>query len=194
MIISGLILSGSGSSRPEPSAFGARLSGGQSSWGSAASALPQGRAFCGRWRTSRTERLGLDPGAFSGHSLRAGFLTSAAVRGASLFKMMDVSRHQVGRHPARLCARRGCIPGSRWCGLVVMPNYTGQPGDRSSPETSRRGRRPWLPEWAITGRHHPFREHWRWGRVFRELPVGRAEGPAISAAALVPSAGTHLTN
>jgi site-specific recombinase XerD len=39
------------------------------------------------------EPLGLDPKAFSGHSLRAGFLTSAAARGASLFKMADVSRH-----------------------------------------------------------------------------------------------------
>jgi site-specific recombinase XerD len=39
-------------------------------------------------------RLGLDPDAFSGHSLRSGFLTSAAARGASLFKMMDVSRHR----------------------------------------------------------------------------------------------------
>jgi integrase len=39
-------------------------------------------------------RLGLDPRAFSGHSLRSGFLTSAAARGASLFKMMDVSRHK----------------------------------------------------------------------------------------------------
>jgi hypothetical protein len=39
-------------------------------------------------------RLGLDPGMFSGHSLRSGFLTSAAARGASLFKMMDVSRHK----------------------------------------------------------------------------------------------------
>jgi len=29
-----------------------------------------------------------------GHSLRSGFLTSAAGRGASIFKMMDVSRHQ----------------------------------------------------------------------------------------------------
>jgi hypothetical protein len=31
---------------------------------------------------------------FSGHSLRAGFLTSAAGKGASIFKMMDVSRHK----------------------------------------------------------------------------------------------------
>lgn len=39
-------------------------------------------------------RIGLDPASFSGHSLRSGFLTSAAARGASIFKMMDVSRHK----------------------------------------------------------------------------------------------------
>jgi len=39
-------------------------------------------------------RLGFDPAVFAGHSLRAGFLTSAAARGASIFKMMDVSRHK----------------------------------------------------------------------------------------------------
>jgi site-specific recombinase XerD len=39
-------------------------------------------------------RVGLDAGAYSGHSLRAGFLTSAARRGASIFKMRDVSRHK----------------------------------------------------------------------------------------------------
>ena len=39
-------------------------------------------------------RIGLDPDAFSGHSLRFGFLTSAASNGASIFKMMDVSRHK----------------------------------------------------------------------------------------------------
>jgi site-specific recombinase XerD len=40
------------------------------------------------------ERAGLDPKMFSGHSLRSGFLTSAAANGASIFKMMDVSRHK----------------------------------------------------------------------------------------------------
>jgi site-specific recombinase XerD len=40
------------------------------------------------------EQAGLDPAIFSGHSLRAGFLTSAAGKGASIFKMMDVSRHK----------------------------------------------------------------------------------------------------
>ena len=37
---------------------------------------------------------GFDASKFSGHSLRAGFLTSAAGKGASIFKMMDVSRHK----------------------------------------------------------------------------------------------------
>ncbi len=39
-------------------------------------------------------RAGLKAGDFSAHSLRSGFLTSAALRGASIFKMMDVSRHK----------------------------------------------------------------------------------------------------
>jgi site-specific recombinase XerD len=40
------------------------------------------------------ERAGFDAATFSGHSLRSGFLTSAAAKGASIFKMMDVSRHK----------------------------------------------------------------------------------------------------
>ena len=40
------------------------------------------------------ERVGLDPALFAGYSLRSGFLTSAAALGASLFKMMDQSRHR----------------------------------------------------------------------------------------------------
>jgi hypothetical protein len=39
-------------------------------------------------------RAGLDAKVFAGHSLRSGFLTSAAGKGASIFKMMDVSRHK----------------------------------------------------------------------------------------------------
>lgn len=37
---------------------------------------------------------GLDPSAYSGHSLRAGFLTEAASKRANLFKMKDHSRHK----------------------------------------------------------------------------------------------------
>jgi site-specific recombinase XerD len=40
------------------------------------------------------QRLGLEVSDFSGHSLRAGFLTSAAANGASIFKMRDVSGHK----------------------------------------------------------------------------------------------------
>ena len=43
---------------------------------------------------SYATRIGLDPTSYSGYSLRAGFLTSAAQRGASIFKMTDVSRHR----------------------------------------------------------------------------------------------------
>jgi site-specific recombinase XerD len=42
----------------------------------------------------RCDLAGLDPASFSGHSLRAGFLTSAAEAGASIFKMKEVSRHK----------------------------------------------------------------------------------------------------
>jgi site-specific recombinase XerD len=37
---------------------------------------------------------GLDAGEFAAHSLRAGFLTSAAEGGANIFKMMETSRHK----------------------------------------------------------------------------------------------------
>jgi site-specific recombinase XerD len=39
-------------------------------------------------------RVGLKPSEFAGHSLRAGFLTSAAARGANIFRMADQSRHR----------------------------------------------------------------------------------------------------
>ena len=40
------------------------------------------------------KRAGLDAQGFAGHSLRSGFLTSAAESGVSVFKMMEVSRHK----------------------------------------------------------------------------------------------------
>jgi site-specific recombinase XerD len=42
----------------------------------------------------RAEAAGLDPTRFSGHALRAGFLTSAAEAGADMWKMADISRHR----------------------------------------------------------------------------------------------------
>ncbi len=43
---------------------------------------------------SAAEAAGLDPAEFAGHSLRAGFLTSAAESGADALRMMEVSRHR----------------------------------------------------------------------------------------------------
>src|SRR5262249_32686967 len=40
------------------------------------------------------DRVGLDAATVGAHSLRSGYLTSAARRGASIFKMRDVSRHK----------------------------------------------------------------------------------------------------
>ena len=37
--------------------------------------------------------IGLDPSDYSGHSLRAGFVTSAAAHGARLDKIMEITRH-----------------------------------------------------------------------------------------------------
>ena len=39
-------------------------------------------------------RIGLDPRSYSGHSLRAGFVTSAAAHNARLDKIMEVTRHR----------------------------------------------------------------------------------------------------
>jgi site-specific recombinase XerD len=39
-------------------------------------------------------KLGLDPKQYGAHSLRAGFATSSATRGANLFKIMSVTRHK----------------------------------------------------------------------------------------------------
>lgn len=43
---------------------------------------------------ARAEAAGYDPDQVAGHSLRAGFLTEAARRGANIFKMREQSRHR----------------------------------------------------------------------------------------------------
>ena len=68
-------------------------------------------------------RVGLDPAVFAGHSLRSGFLTSAAARGASIFKMADQSRH---RSMDTLRRRRGARPGDAaawWRGHLRLRLY-----------------------------------------------------------------------
>ena len=55
----------------------------------------------------------MDPTNYAGHSLRAGFCTSAAEHGASVWKMMDVSRHKsVDTLPAHLLrlSRQTAVP------------------------------------------------------------------------------------
>jgi integrase len=61
---------------------------------------------------SAVERAGLDPEPFGGHSLRAGFATSAAAAGKSLHDIMRQTRHRseriamtYTRQPARRHAR-----------------------------------------------------------------------------------------
>ena len=43
---------------------------------------------------AHAEAVGLDPDVFSGHSLRAGFVTSALQAGADVLRVMDVTRHR----------------------------------------------------------------------------------------------------
>jgi hypothetical protein len=50
------------------------------------------------------KRVGLDPAGYAGHSLRSGFLTSAAEAGASIWKLAALQRGDVQG------ARRGSIP------------------------------------------------------------------------------------
>ena len=51
---------------------------------------PQGVALV---VTAAAAAAGYPPAAFSGHSLRAGFLTEAGRQNANLFKMKEHSRH-----------------------------------------------------------------------------------------------------
>ena len=65
-------------------------------------------------------RAGLDPASFAGHSLRSGFLTSAA--GAWRVGVEDDGRiaPQISQHVARLRAQHRVIQGSRWRGVPVI--------------------------------------------------------------------------
>jgi hypothetical protein len=68
-------------------------------------------------------REGLKAADFGAHSLRAGFLTNAARRGASVFKMRQVSRQKsmdVLQTSAGLGAGRRSVSGSCGGGATVM--------------------------------------------------------------------------
>jgi integrase len=68
--------------------FGLLRRAGESSPSSADAAV--GRAH----RQALGQAAKLDPDQFAGHSLRAGFVTSALEAGADLLKVMDVTRHR----------------------------------------------------------------------------------------------------
>lgn len=54
----------------------------------------------------RVEAAGFDPAVFSGHSLRAGFATSAVMAGASTFKIRAQTGHKSDAMLGR-CVRDG---------------------------------------------------------------------------------------
>ena len=60
--------------------------------------LPSGRAIdhseVPRLVKKYAAKIGLDPAEYSGHSLRAGFVTSAVAHRARLDKIMEVTRHK----------------------------------------------------------------------------------------------------
>lgn len=62
--------------------------------GGAATDWPMSDRAVARVVQARAAAAGYDPGLFGGHSLRAGFITSGARAGASIFKLKEVSRHK----------------------------------------------------------------------------------------------------
>lgn len=57
-------------------------------------------------------RAGLDPEEFSGHSLRAGFVTSAVEANAPIMKIAEQTQAQVARHAAGLQPAGRSVPGA----------------------------------------------------------------------------------
>jgi integrase len=62
--------------------------------GQRVTAAPMSDRAVARVVQQRVAAAGLDPAAYAGHSLRAGFLTAAARAGASIFDMQRQSRHK----------------------------------------------------------------------------------------------------
>ena len=62
--------------------------------GGVASGRPLDPGDVARVVKRHARRIGLDPREYSGHSLRAGFVTSAAVHHARIDKIMEVTRHR----------------------------------------------------------------------------------------------------
>jgi integrase len=58
-------------------------------------------------------RVGLDPASYAGHSLRSGFLTSAAEAGASIWKLSERAGTARSTHCAATCAVLTCSRNTR---------------------------------------------------------------------------------
>lgn len=56
--------------------------------------MPMSDRAVARLVQAAARKTGLDERKFAAHSLRAGFLTESAARGATIFKMQEVSRHK----------------------------------------------------------------------------------------------------
>lgn len=90
------------------------------------------------------ERVELNPALFAGHSMRSGFLTSAAKRGASIFKMMDQSRHRSLARWQKAAPAKPLALGPRILGR-------GSPTVKPSPKPARRLIREVRADFALTG-------------------------------------------
>lgn len=72
----------------------------------------------GRLVRRRVAAAGLDASLFGAHSLRSGFLTSAAEQGASLWKLREVSRHRSTAALERYVQRRSLFDGHAGDGIL----------------------------------------------------------------------------
>ncbi|WP_348642548.1 DNA recombinase [Methylobacterium sp. WL93] len=61
---------------------------------------------------------GFDPVAFGGHSLRAGFVTTAAERGADFARITEVSEHRDPRTVLRYVRRANAFKDHAWSGFL----------------------------------------------------------------------------
>ena len=67
----------------------------------------------------RAEAAGFDPAIFSGHSLRAGFVTAALHHGADILRVMDVTRHREVSTPQDLRSACQGVQAACWGGFPL---------------------------------------------------------------------------
>jgi hypothetical protein len=90
--------------------------------------------------------------------------------------------------PIRESTARWCVSSLFWPRLPQWVTGCPQDGDRARRVHPKKRPRHWVGVVSGSGHKLPpalFRERRQSGKVFRELPAGRGEAPAISAAALV---------